>query len=195
MKENIGTIIAIVIAFLAKEMWALYKTRRIQWKKIFNVGRDLEIDVMINDELATLRDRYDFNRAAVIDYSNGITSLAGICFKNFSIRYERVDLITKPIMPECQNLPASSIATFMHELHSVPSGYLIVDDRGDDNMSMMNRVYGTHQGHCFRLGDSLINGCVSLTYTHITREFNNEEINDIKAVCLRIKMLRDRQKS
>jgi hypothetical protein len=195
MTQEIGTTVAIVIAFFAKEAWEKYKNKRIFFKKASNMAKEIQTDVLINDELATLRDRYDFNRAALVDYSNGITSLGGICFKNSSMRYERTDIITKPIMKEFQNVPASSMATMMMELNSNDAGYVVVTDEADDTTAIMNRMFGTKQMYIFRIGNNLVNGCVTLTYTQTERELNHEDIMDIKSVCMRIQLLRGQLKT
>lgn len=188
MGQQFGTIIAVILAFFAKEGWDIYKKRRTKKINATDMTKSIAFDVNINDELATLRDRYDFNRAALYDFSNGSGSLSGMSFKNVSMRYERVDLITKPIIRNFQNIPCSNIASLMLELNN--KGVLEVKNDEDGTTHELaiqhQRVFGVIQTYYFRLGDNLVNGCVCLSTTQEIVKLTLDDINDIKAACDRI---------
>lgn len=186
--ENLGTIAAVILAFFAKEFWDIYKKRRGRKINATDMTKSIEFDVNINDELSTLRDRYDFNRAALYDFSNGSGSLSGMSFKNVSMRYERVDLITKPIIRNYQNIPCSNIASLLLELNN--KGMLEVKNDVSDvehEVAIQHqRVFGVIQSYYFRLGDNLVNGCVCLSTTTDIVTLTQDDLNDIKAACDRI---------
>ena len=73
--------------------------------------RSMKQAVLINQELASLRDKYEFNRASLIDYHNGVSSFQGVSFKNASMRNEMTDINTKSIIKDFQNIPCAILAT------------------------------------------------------------------------------------
>lgn len=185
MKEEIGTTIAIIIAFFAKEGWEKYKEFRKKKLNTNEMVKSIDFDIKINDELATLRDRYSFNRVSLFDFSNGTSSLTGASFKNVSMRNERVDIITKPISREFQNIPCSNFANLMKDLND--NGIVRAGDTGHEGIAIQHRIYGIKESYYFRLGDNLVNGCICLSNNGNEKiELTTKDIEDIIASCDRI---------
>jgi len=186
--EALGTIIGTMVIFLLSSPII----KQIKNRKIKNrFGKRLEVDDEINKVLFELRSTYGFNRVSLIEYHNGTTSLAGFGFKNATMRNESTDEITKPIILEFQNIPCSLVASMLVELEKTPKGYVVIDDDyHDDGIKITHRMYGIKEAWNFRLGSSLVDGCVSLISTADNIQLSDDDILDIKAKCQRILLLK-----
>ena len=150
-------------------------------------------DVLIKAELAKLRDTYKFNRVSIIEYHNGVTTLGGISLKKASMTIEIVDTHTHPMIKEYQSIPCSIAAEMLEELETTSEGYVIVDDESDvENTAIANRVFGIKQALNFRIGERLIDGCLSCMYTNDTKIFKYEDILEIKASAKRIFLIKNK---
>lgn len=188
MYEALGTIIGTIIIFLLSSP-VIKKIKNSITKNRF--GKRLEVDEEINKVLFELRSTYGFNRASLIEYHNGTTSLGGFGFKNATMRNELTDEITKPIILEFQNIPCSLVASMLVDLEKSPNGYIVVnDDYHDDGIKITHRMYGVKQAWNFRLSTSLVDGCVSLISTNDDIQLTDGDILDIKAKCQRILLLK-----
>lgn len=190
MLRDLGTVLAIVLSFVAKEFWDAYKIKRRNRTTESDMRKAIEYDVLINEELATLRDRYEFNRAALHEFSNGTFNLTGVSFKNVSMRYEKVDLTTKPIIRGFQNIPCSNIAKLLQDLSA--AGTLEVNifktPEYDSATLQHQRMYGINQSYYFRLGENILDGCVCLSTTATNKQvdLSLQDMYEIKAACDRI---------
>lgn len=188
MYEALGTIIGTMVIFLLSSP-VIKKIKNSRTRNGF--GKRLEVDDEINKVLFELRSTYGFNRASLIEYHNGTTSLAGFGFKNATMRNESTDEITKPIILDFQNIPCSLVASMLVDLEKSPKGYVVIgDDYHDDVIKITHRMYGVKEEWNFRLGGSLVDGCVSLISTGDNISLSNEDILDIKAKCQRILLLK-----
>ena len=149
--------------------------------------------VLINQELASLRDKYDFNRVSLIDYHNGVQSFQGISFKNASMRNEMTDVNTKPIIKEFQNVPCSILATMLIDLESSSEGYSVTTDDMDNETAITYRMYGIKKAYNFKVGKNLTEGIVSLLLNEDNVALTSEDIKDIKAHVQRIKLIRKKK--
>lgn len=182
--EALGTVIGTIIIILVSSP-VIKKFKESKQKNKFK--RNLVADDKINSILSDLRSTYGFNRASLIEYHNGTTSLGGFGFKNASMRNESTDEITKSIILDFQNIPCGIIASMLVELEKSPKGYVNVgDDSSDESVNVTHRMYGVKQAWDFRIGDSLVDGCVSLISTSKNIILSDDDILDIKSKCQRI---------
>lgn len=186
--EALGTIIGTMIIFLLSSP-IIKKFRDSRLKNIFT--KKLTVDDEINKILFELRSTYGFNRVSLIEYHNGTKSLGGFGFKNATMRNESTDEITKPIILDFQNIPCSIIASMLIDLEKSPKGYIVINENSsDENVNITHRMYGVKQAWDFRIGDSLVDGCLSLVSTTENVDLTEEDILDIKAKCQRILLLK-----
>lgn len=184
--ENAGIIIGAAIVFIANKAIDWYKNSTMSSK----FRKQLNKENKVSDELSYIRDRFGFNRVVLIDYHNGTESLNGFSFKNASVRYEKLDVKTGSIIKNYQNVPTSIQCNFLNRLESSKDGYEITDDVTDDEMSIANKMFGIKHSYNFKIGKSLITGVLSLQSTNEVIELNHDEINEIKAICQRILLIR-----
>lgn len=149
--------------------------------------------VLINQELASLRDKYEFNRVSLIDYHNGVHSSQGVSFKNASMRNEMTDLHTKSIIKDFQNIPCSILATMLIELENSPDGYSITTDKMDNETAITYKMYGIKKAYNFKVGKNLTEGIVSLLLNEDNVALTSEDIKDIKGHIQRIKLIRSKK--
>lgn len=191
--ETVGYVAVVVMWITAQEAFAWVKKRRKRRGAVNEFKKAIDIDNQINELIAYLRDRYGFSRVCVIDYHNGDISLNGFSFKNMSMRNERTDLATKSLLMEFQKVPTSLASKMLQSLEKSESGYMDVTDQGDEDVNIDLRLYGSKQTWSFRLGNSLINGCVCLVSNYKAVSLTHDEILDIKAVCHKIYLLRTKK--
>ena len=151
-------------------------------------------DIKIKQELRNLIERYDFDRVSVIEYHNGITTLAGVSLKKASMTHEETNTRTASMLNEFQSVPCSISASMLKELENTHDGYVCVDDESAvEETAIANRMYGVRQAWNFRIGNLLIDGCLSCVYTEETRYFEHEEILDIKASAKKILLIKSKK--
>lgn len=186
--EALGTIIGTLILFLLSSP-IINRIKKSNLRARF--GKRMQADDDINKILSELRSTYGFNRASIIEYHNGTASLAGFGFKHATMTNESTDDVTKPIIIEFQNIPCSLIANMLMELEKSTKGYLVVDeDYPDENIRITNRMYGIKESWNFKLGTSLVDGCLSLVSTNNKVALTPEDILDIKAKCQRMLLIK-----
>jgi hypothetical protein len=165
-------------------------------KKIKFFNKSLDVDTEIKKIIAAVRVKHGFNRSSIVDYHNGTTSLGGFSFKNSSMRYEDCDEHTKYISMEFQNIPCSIITDMLLRLERSEKGYVSVTDdqneTSDEQSVITHRMYGIRQAYNFRIGTSLIYGCLSLVSTDQKIRLSEDDIIDIKAACQKIFLLRNK---
>ena len=155
--------------------------------------RSMKQAVLINQELASLRDKYEFNRASLIDYHNGVSSFQGVSFKNASMRNEMTDINTKSIIKDFQNIPCAILATMLIELENSPDGYSVTTDDMDNETAITYRMYGIKKAYNFKVGKNLTEGVVSLLLNEDNVNLTPEDIKDIKGYIQRIRLIRGKK--
>jgi len=188
-----GYLIGATILILCKALFDLVirQIRKRDMGGIFH--RSMKQAVLINQELASLRDKYEFNRVSLIDYHNGINSFQGVSFKNASMRNEMTDINTKSIIKEFQNIPCSIIATMLINLENSPDGYSITTDDMDNETAITYRMYGIKKAYNFKVGKNLTEGVVSLFLNEHNVDLSTEDINDIKGHIQKIRLIRSKK--
>lgn len=186
--EAIGTILGALIIFLISSP-IISHIKKSRLKSRF--GKRLQADDEINKILSELRSTYGFNRASLIEYHNGISSLADFGFKHATMTNESTDDFTKPIILGFQSIPCSLIANMLMELEKAPRGYVVVhDDYPDEGIKITHRMYGMKESWYFRLGSSLVGGTLVLTSTSSRIDLTEDDILDIKAKCQKILLIK-----
>ncbi len=192
MNNILESIIAATLAFFLPVWYKKWKDKR--KIKIFSKG--LDTDSEIQKIITEIRATYGFNRSSILDYHNGTTSLGGFSFKNSSMRYESCDEQTKSMIMEFQNIPCSIVNEMLIKLEKSNVGYVMVtDDQNetfDEQAVITHKMYGIRQAYNFRIGDSLIYGCLSLVNTQLRTKLTEDDILNIRAACQKIFLLRNK---
>jgi hypothetical protein len=192
MTNIVESVIGAVLAFFLPVWYKKWKDA----KKIKSFNKALDVDTEIKKILAEVRAKYGFNRSSIVDYHNGTTSLGGFSFKNSSMRYEDCDEHTKYISMEFQNIPCSIVNDMLLRLERSEKGYVTAtDDQNetlDEQSVITHRMYGIKQAYNFRIGSSLIYGCLSLISTNEKIRLSEDDILNIKAACQKIFLLRNK---
>lgn len=195
--EAIGTIIGTFVLFiLSKKPLATWLER----KRINKFRKGIDKADKINQILAEIRSKYGFNRVSIIDYHNGITTFGGFSLRFGSMTYESTDDVTKPLITEFQSIPCSLVSEMLVDLERNPTGYVMVttqENTYSESVDITHTMYGVERAYNFRIGNSLINGCVSCVYTnseYTKIKIDEEDIQWIKAQILKIQLLREANK-
>lgn len=192
MNSILESIVAATLAFFLPVWYKKWKDK----KKIKVFSKGLDVDSEIQKIITELRATYGFNRSSIVDYHNGTTSLGGFSFKNSSMRYESCDEHTKSMIMEFQNIPCSIVNDMLLRLERSDKGFVTVtDDQNetlDEQSVITHRMYGIKQAYNFRIGSSLIYGCLSLVSTNGKIRLSEDDILDIKAACQKIFLLRNK---
>lgn len=186
--EAIGTALGALIVYLIGSP-ILNKLKALKQKTRFH--KRLKTENEINKILTELRVEYGFNRASLIEYHNGTTSLGGFSFKNATMTNESTDENTRPIIFEVQSIPCSLAASMLVQLESSKNGFIVInEDFPDERIRITHRMYGVKQAWNFKIGNSLIDGCVSLISNQEEITLSPDDILNIKARCQKILMLK-----
>lgn len=188
-----GYLIGATILILCKALFD-FVIKQIRNKDIGGLfHKSMKQAVLINQELSSLRDKYEFNRTSLIDYHNGITSFQGVSFKNASMRNEMTDINTKSIIKDFQNIPCAILATMLIELENSPEGYSVTTDDMDNETAITYRMYGIKKAYNFKVGKNLTEGVVSLLLNEDNVNLTPEDIKDIKGHIQRIRLIRGKK--
>ena len=104
---------------------------------------------------------------------------------------ESTDNVTKNIISDFQNVPCSLTASMLVELENNKDGYILIDENyPDESTRITHKMYGVEQAWNFRIGKSLVNGCLSLVSTGNPILLSADDILDIKAQCQKILLLK-----
>jgi len=191
--EATSYLIGATILILCKALFD-FVVRQIKKRDVGGIfHKSMKEAVLINQELASLRDKYDFNRTSLIDYHNGVQSFQGISFKNASMRNEMTDINTKPIIKDFQNIPCSILATMLIDLENSPEGYSITTDDMENETAITYRMYGIKKAYNFKVGKNLTDGIVSLLLNEDNVNLTPEDIKDIKGYIQRIRLIRGKK--
>lgn len=186
--EAIGTVIGALIIFVISSP-ILQKIKNYRVRNKF--GSRMDADASINKILSDIKSAYGFNSACLIEYHNGTTSLSGFGFKNATMTHESVDDGTKPLILEFKNIPTSLASSMLAELEKSTKGYVIGgEDHPDEAIRITNRMFNITQSWNFRIGASLVDGCLGLNSINGTVDLSDNDILDIKAKCQKILLIK-----
>lgn len=188
--EALGYAFGAVILLILKYIFDLIVKKVRKDTLNLNFRKSISITAKINEELATIRDTYGFNRVSLIDYHNGTESFKGLSFKNASMRNEVVDNRTKNIITDFQNIPCSIVAEMLMNLEASEEGYVIATDEGDSATAITHKMYGVKTTYNFKIGKDLTEGVVSMVFTDNADQITKEEILELKAHIQKIRLLR-----
>jgi len=193
--NSIGYIVAGAITYVAGSK--TFEKIKQDWN-IFKFRKSLDMDVEVNKVLTEIRIKYGFNRVSIIDYHNGTSSLSGFSFKYGTMTYESTDNHTKDIITTFKNIPTTIVSNMLSQLEKSSKGYVFESIRGFDEQGVItHKMFGVDTAHNFRIGSSLINGCVSCVYTSEDVRNKNlltdDEIIDIKTYIQQILLLREKR--
>lgn len=187
---EIGTIIGGVALVISKDVLRWYKSRSAYKQAKFE--KTLPADILINTILDEIRGIAVSNSIHIMAYSNGDFSLNGICFNYMSMTHERTDIHTTPIMMNYQKVPCSPFSDVLDEINE--HGLIMVDSDGNSPISRIHRSYDVTTAYKFRIGDSIINGTVTLSYYNRKYTLTESQIGLIKDKILIIERLLKQKK-
>lgn len=189
--QALGYIIGAALLLVGKSIFDnVFKY--IKKRKANNIfKKSISTSSQINEQLSTIRDIYGFNRVSLIDYHNGTENFKGLSFKNASMRNEVIDVKTKPIISEFQNIPCSIMADTLIKLEESKLGYVISSDQGDLPTAITNKMFGIKHSYIFKLGKTLVDGAVNCVFTDEINNLSTDEILEIRAIIQRIYLIRN----
>lgn len=188
--EALGTIIGTLIIFLITSP----VIERIKKSRLRNrFGHRMKADDEINKILFEIRSSHGFNRAALIEYHNGTTSLSGFGFKYATMTHESTDDITRPLILEFKEIPTSLMSSMLSELERSDRGFVVVhQNHPDETIKITHKMYGIVESWNFRVGSSLVDGCLMLGSTMGGVKLSEDDILDIRAKCQKILLIKKR---
>lgn len=188
--QAVGYATGAALLFLGKKLFdTVYEyVKKRKANRMFT--QSVQVSAKINQELSTIRDKFGFNRVSLIDYHNGTENFKGLSFKNASMRNEVIDIRTRPLISEFQNIPCSIVADMLVKLEESKKNYIVVTDQGDSETAITHRMFGVKKAYNFKLGKTLVDGVISCVYTENDHDLSEEDILDIKASLQRIFLIR-----
>lgn len=184
--ENIGVIIGGCIIYVAPKIETFLKKK----KKGSNFVSNLKVAEQISKELDHVLVKVGASRVSVIEYHNGTSSYAGIPFNFASMSYEAHDPNIYPMVNEFQAIPISPMVNMLLELNKSSDGYIRTTNQDQDkDMNILQRVYGTICSYNFKMGLSISEGVLSISWNNKMVNLSQEDIDDIKVSIYRIRSL------
>jgi hypothetical protein len=90
------------------------------------------------------------------------------------MQYESTDKTTMPMINNYQNIPAGQFSELMYKIHT--EGFVSISHNEDSVIGRLHRSYNVHSSYKFRIGDSIANGTVSLSYYNVEHVLNEREL-------------------
>lgn len=186
--EALGAVIAGVILHSPIKKW-------IEKINIKRFRQSVEMTTEVNSIILEIRSIYGFNRVSIIDYHNGTTSFGGFSFKCATMTFESADTSTRPLISEFRNVPCSIISTMLVNLEKSETGYFLFDATSDkrSESAVTHKMFGVKKAYNFRIGPSLIHGCLSCVVTENSKHdvvLSDQDLLYIRAQCQKILLLR-----
>lgn len=156
--KDFGAIIALVIYYTYTE----YKKLKKRQSKAKGFIDATYLSIEINRILKEIRIYTGANRVHIMTFHNTVESLRGKCYYYMDMRYEDVDDHTKPLIIQYQNLPCSQFADTQAKIHQEGIIYIAEDDK--TKIGKYHQALGVKSAYKFRLGNSIANGVLALTW-------------------------------
>jgi hypothetical protein len=172
----------------AQELQDAESLRLLEVAKSIELGKRIAIDRLIGQVGA----RFLFNRVTITCYDYFSEPLTIADFENgyLTITNEWTDDNTKPIMQEFQKVSCDIYAAGIQRLEEDLNGWIQVPLPGGmtDKINRLQKTYGVMKSYRFKLNDKVINGSMTLSYTHTVpdEDLTAEEIEEIKIVAMKV---------
>lgn len=173
MKE-FATLIGLTIIYLGKELLIWLKKRQEARRKPLKLLKSISIGLEINRCLTELRILTGANSAHVLGYHNGTIGFNGVSYQYISMQYESTDKITMPMINNYQNIPAGQFSELMFKIHT--EGFVQISHNEDSVIGRLHRTYNVFSSYKFRIGNSIANGTVSLSYYNKDHTLTENEL-------------------
>ena len=146
----------------------------------------------IQIQLYHMLQNFGADRISIYEYHNGGKNLAGIEFKKCSNTYEAVELETKPIIKEMQNLPLSMNPLWSKILATkqdieIPS----VEKLQDTFLKtyLETQSIKTYYSSIMLDYDNTPIGFITLEYYRTARELTKDELDEFNEIAIKISVL------
>lgn len=146
----------------------------------------------IQIQLYHLLQNFGADRVSIYEYHNGGKNLAGVEFKKCSNTYEAVELETKPIIKEMQNLPLSMNPLWSKILATkkdieIPN----VANLQDTFMKtyLETQSIKTYYSSILLDYDNSPVGFISMEYYKVSRELTQDELDEFNDIAIKISVL------
>ena len=91
------------------------------------------------------------------------------------MQYEATDSITLPHINNYQNIPAGQFSELMQEIHI--KGFVYIDHNDNTTIGRLHRSYNVYSSYKFRIGNSIANGSVSISYYNREHKLTEKQKN------------------
>ena len=215
--EEIGKMAGAVLVFIT--VWvgknvklkynAIKKRKEAEKKKLDDENKKIEtfngydktnnILIEIKYILEEIKGLTGCGRVDLFVYNNTVKTVDGICLMYVSIISEALGRVTQGIKDQFQNRLISDDMRFMiNKISNSESGWLkvdAVDEKGD--LLKMQRVYGTVKSYNFKIGKSVWEGVLSVSWVSndnktVVEDLEQDKINQILVYIEDIKSLKEK---
>ena len=160
--ENIVLIIGIIIAYIAKEGLLFVKNEYKKWLKPKWLLKSITVNKEIYVTLKHILRITNADRVHILSYHNGTVDFNGISFDYASMTHEAVAENIEPLSNMFQNIPISQFADLLSRIHTYGMQYIPKDD--ESIMGKYHRAYGIECAYKYRIGNSIANGSLSISF-------------------------------
>lgn len=146
----------------------------------------------IQIQLYHLLQNFGADRVSIYEYHNGGKNLAGVEFKKCSNTYEAVELETKPIIKEMQNLPLSMNPLWSKILATkkdieIPNVASLQDTFMKTYLETQS--IKTYYSSILLDYDNSPVGFISMEYYKVSRELTQDELDEFNDIAIKISVL------
>lgn len=172
--ETLGTLLGVIAVYIGKELILWFKRKNDTKKKPLKLLKYISIGLEINRVLTELRILTGANSAHVLGYHNGTIGFNGVSYQYISMQYESTDKTTMPMINNYQNIPAGQFSELMFKIHT--EGFVQISHNEDSVIGRLHRTYNVFSSYKFRIGNSIANGTVSLSYYNKEHTLTENEL-------------------
>lgn len=172
--ETLGTLLGVVLVYIGKEIIVWFKKQNDIKNKPLKLLKSISVGLEVNRVLTELRILTGANSVHVLGYHNGTIGFNGVSYQYISMQYESTDKTTLPMISNYQNIPAGQFSELMYKIHT--EGLVKISHNEDSIIGRLHRSYNVQSSYKFRIGDSIANGTVSLSYYNTEHELTEKEL-------------------
>ena len=176
--ESIGTILAIILAYLLKEVIIWLKDKWKEKQKPLNMVKRNKLSLQIDSVLHDIAKYYNADRCYLLSYHNSIKSHIGICHDFVSMVNEYHEPHLQPMLNDFQSIPTGQFSKLIDDLNN--HEYVYVPEMEDSNVGGLHRAFGFKDSYKIKVGNSVANGSISLVFMKDMPKMNDADLQYYK---------------
>lgn len=197
--KTVGTVIGWIVAGVVMVIMPEIRSKFARFARDYNkrIFHNVGIQQQIQDYVNEIRVATHADRAAIIEFSNGEVSTAGLPFSFLTMTYERTDRNYMPIRDNFIKVPISHFVGLLSMISNAKEKWLRVsaDSLVEEETKYMLYKHALNNVYFFRINDGLKHGLVMISFNIIEdSHLSDDNIEFCRLKCFEILQLMNQLK-